>query len=208
MPLDCHEPDTHFQLVGVFKETDGLEWFTEQLFKHQGYCLWNENQYEFMQTYQSYLPTYCKQLYYPDNHDNPLWVNVQPQPDANVGIAVYSDDKCTQISKHTSLEDYLQMFYEVNGDSAQKGKQMARAWTRALKQWNQHMNIYKTCQPCRAYSLYRSDDDDDDDKASGSQDEERKRFLNEDGEGDEEQWGYDCYDDAGYTNCNQVRLHI
>ena len=28
--LDCHEPDTTFELVGVFKESDGLEDFAEQ----------------------------------------------------------------------------------------------------------------------------------------------------------------------------------
>ena len=29
--LDCHEPESeHFELVGVFKETDGLEDFAEQ----------------------------------------------------------------------------------------------------------------------------------------------------------------------------------
>jgi hypothetical protein len=38
--LDCHESHTHFQLVGIFKETEGMYDWTEQLFKHQGYCIW------------------------------------------------------------------------------------------------------------------------------------------------------------------------
>lgn len=38
--LDCHESHTHFKLVGVFKETDGMYDWTEQLFKHEGYCIW------------------------------------------------------------------------------------------------------------------------------------------------------------------------
>ena len=29
---------------------------------------------------------------------------------------------------------------------------------------------------------------------------------NEDGDGGEEQWGYNCYDYAGYTNCDQVSI--
>eukprot|EP00580_Thalassiosira_gravida_P015159 CAMPEP_0201670750 /NCGR_PEP_ID=MMETSP0494-20130426/27707_1 /ASSEMBLY_ACC=CAM_ASM_000839 /TAXON_ID=420259 /ORGANISM="Thalassiosira gravida, Strain GMp14c1" /LENGTH=144 /DNA_ID=CAMNT_0048151877 /DNA_START=14 /DNA_END=448 /DNA_ORIENTATION=+ len=37
--MDCHEPWTHFRLVGVFRETDGMYDFTEQLFKHEGYCV-------------------------------------------------------------------------------------------------------------------------------------------------------------------------
>lgn len=39
--LDCHEAGTNLELVGVYKETDGLYDWTEQLFKHQGYCLWD-----------------------------------------------------------------------------------------------------------------------------------------------------------------------
>ena len=46
---------------------------------------------------------------------------------------------------------------------------------------------------------------DDDNSHSGSQDRDRRRLDENDGEGDAEQWGFDCYDDAGYTNCNQVR---
>ena len=38
--MDCHEPRTQFKLVGVFKETEGMYDFTEQLFKHEGYCIW------------------------------------------------------------------------------------------------------------------------------------------------------------------------
>lgn len=38
--MDCHESRTHFKLVGVFKETQGMYDWTEQLFKHEGYCIW------------------------------------------------------------------------------------------------------------------------------------------------------------------------
>ena len=33
--MDCHEPNTHMQLIGVYKESDGLMEWAEQLFKHQ-----------------------------------------------------------------------------------------------------------------------------------------------------------------------------
>lgn len=85
---------------------------------------------------------------------------------------------------------------------------MVETWQSALDQWNEYMNIYKICQPCRAYSL-NVDLDGDSHSGSRSQDENenRMRFLGEDndGEGEEEKSGYNCYDDAGYTNCNQVR---
>lgn len=48
--MNCHEPHTHFKLVGVFKETNGMYDWTEQLFKHEGYCIWNdEDAYEEME---------------------------------------------------------------------------------------------------------------------------------------------------------------
>jgi hypothetical protein len=47
--MDCHEPNLHFKLVGVFKEMNGFYDWGEQLFKHEGYCVWNdEDTYEFM----------------------------------------------------------------------------------------------------------------------------------------------------------------
>ena len=56
--MDCHEPNTGMKLVGVYKEADGLLDWAEQLFKHQGYCLWGEDDYEFMQRYREFWPSY------------------------------------------------------------------------------------------------------------------------------------------------------
>lgn len=203
--MDCQEPDTHYELIGVFKETDGLEWFTEQLFKHQGYCLWGSQEYEFMQSFA--LPTECTELEYGDDDGNSLYMHIDPQPEGNVGIGVYTDEYCLEkASSSWTIEKYIELYYSNNDDddSGERGSQVARAYTRALEQWNEQMNIYKTCQPCRAYTLhkYNFEDDDEADSQSGSGDH-RLRILENDGEGDSEPWGYDCYDDAGYTNCNQ-----
>ena len=48
--MDCHESHTHFKLVGVFKESQGMYDWTEQLFKHEGYCIWqgDEDDREFI----------------------------------------------------------------------------------------------------------------------------------------------------------------
>lgn len=37
--MDCHEPNTHFKLVGVFKETDGMYDFTEQVCSFIEFCV-------------------------------------------------------------------------------------------------------------------------------------------------------------------------
>lgn len=47
-PMDCHLPETNFKLLGVFKEQNFGQWM-EQLFKHEGICVWTDEEYEFMQ---------------------------------------------------------------------------------------------------------------------------------------------------------------
>ena len=66
------------------------------------------------------------------------------------------------------------------------------------------MQSYKICQPCRAYSRTKSSDKEDEDDNSGDGNDANSNDELQDGEGEAEQWGYNCYDDAGYTNCNQV----
>merc|ERR1712194_253923 len=55
----------------------------------------------------------------------------------------------------------------------------------------------KICQPCRAYSKYENYEDEDNGDSNDSGD-----HLDEGG-GYAEQSGYNCYDDAGYRNCDQ-----
>ena len=99
--MDCHEPHSHFELVGIFKETDGLVDWAEQLFKHQGYCIWGEDEYEVMSEAREQLPSYCIQLYYPDDDGNTLYHHIQPEKEGNISLGIYSDEDCTQISYTT-----------------------------------------------------------------------------------------------------------
>jgi hypothetical protein len=185
--------------VGVFKETDGLYDFAEQLFKHQGYCLWDQTSYAKMYAYLEYIPSYCQKLYFPDDDGNTVYLDLEPLPGGDMTLGVYTDERCTKKSRKTTIQDYITMYYDLAGDY-EKGQKVANAWTKNIKRFNRHMNVYKTCQPCRAYDLSAGGDNYDRDSA-----DKRLRLLDQnDGEGDDEQWGYDCYDAAGYTNCNQV----
>ena len=92
-------------------------------------------------------------------------------------FGVYKDSSCQYESSY-SYEKYLK---KVSGSSA------ASSWSTTIDRWNSLMSVYMVCQPCRAYNKVATYDD-------------SSRFLAEDadGEGEEEQWGYNCYDDAGY----------
>ena len=103
--------------------------------------------------------------------------------------------------------DYVTAFYKYYYGDEDEGLQAASYWNASITTWNTHMTTYKTCQPCRAYNLGKFDDDqeEEEDSHDGSKDDKRRFPENNDGEGEEEQWGFNCYDDAGYTNCNQVK---
>lgn len=146
-----------------------------------------------MSTYRETLPNSCKQLHLPDHNGNYLYMNIRPIAQGDITLGVYKDEFCTTPSK-LSLQDYIEMFYNSEGD-ARKGQDIARAWTKAIKRWNKHMSIYKVCQPCRAHNFANGN--------AASVDRYFRLLDENDGEGDAEQWGYDCYDNAGYTNCNQ-----
>lgn len=200
--MDCHEPRTHFKLVGVFKETDGLYDFAEQLFKHQGYCVW-QNQWQSTDGYdnmQSYLENWisgCITLYLPDDDGNTLYLATKPGGEGNMTYGIYSDEYCIQESGTTTFADYVVMYYYNYYGRTDEGEEAASGWESRFNTWNKYLNSFKVCQPCRAYDLagYTS---------SNGNDKERKRFLEEnDGAGENEQWGYDCNDAAGYLNCNQ-----
>lgn len=193
--LDCHEPGTGFELVGVFKETDGMYDWTEQLFKHEGMCIWNDDEaYETMEKWMEKWPTSCQQLYVSDSWGNPLYMAVKPLAGGNMTLAIYKDSGCT-ISSNMDLTKYLVKLYQSKGYYDDTGYTAAQTWKEAIATWNEKMSYFKVCQPCVAYNLFS--------EQSNNKRERKGRFLgNNDGDGYERK-RYNCYDDAGYTNVNQ-----
>jgi len=196
--MDCHESNTHFKLVGVFKETDGMDDWAEQLFKHEGVCLWSdEDGYEFMEKYRQIWPNYCYQLSLAGDDGATLYLHMKPESWGNFSYGIYSDEDCSQESAYVSFSDYIYIFYNYYYGSG--GNSAAQTWNESFTKWNNYMDVYKICQPCRAYNL---DTNGFYGEYEGGFDRRRNREEN-DGQGDAEQWGYDCYDDAGYRNANQ-----
>lgn len=213
--MDCHAGRTRWQLVGVFKETDGLVDWAEQLIKHEGYCLWDGDKeeeggggshdgngdsstgdYEFMYARQEKWTQSCTKLYLQDSDGNTVYRDIQPKPGGNITDALYYDEDCAQKAT-MSWAEYIIAWYTYYYYNAEGGQTVAKSWMGGIERWNELMTEYKVCQPCRAYNKVPMD--------ANNGGDHRDRFLgdNQDGEGDEEQWGYNCYDDAGYLNCNQ-----
>ena len=191
--LDCHEPSTNFELLGVLRETKGMYDWTEQLFKHEGVCIWNDDGvYETMKTWMEKWPRECQALDVTDNRGNAIYLDIKPLPGGDMTLAIYKDSICSKVSSNMDFAAYTVKLYKSMGYSSQTGYDVAQTYKEAIDTWNERMNVFKVCQPCVAYNLY-----------SGRDGKEHGRFLGgNQGDGEERQF-YNCYDDAGYTNVNQ-----
>ena len=193
--LDCHEPGTGFELLGVLKETKGMYDWTEQLFKHEGMCIWNDDEvYETMKTWMEKWPTECQQLDVTDNRGNTIYLDVRPLPGGDMTLAIYKDSICSKVSS-MDFTAYTVKLYKSLGYKDQTGYDVAQTYKEAIDTWNEKMSYFKVCQPCVAYNLF---------SGHAQSEHERGGRLLGGGQGNgEERQMYNCYDDAGYTNVNQ-----
>jgi hypothetical protein len=176
--MDCHLADTNFKLLGFFKEPYWDEWM-EQLFKHEGVCLWDDDEYEMMQTDRETWPYGCTATEYTDESSGKtLYYDLKPEQYGEVSIGLYTDTSC--IVEYTGLYTAENVVSDLPCEED-------------LAAWNDAFDVFKICQPCKAYpfttilSMY--------DYNSSSSYGTRK--LDD---------GLNCNDDAGYTNVNQVRF--
>jgi hypothetical protein len=181
--MDCHLKDSNFKLLGFFKEPNYHEWM-EQLFKHQGVCLWTDQEYSFMQTDRYLWPCTCSSTGQKDEDGNLLYYDTKPMPEGRIGLGLYTDTRCKY--DYMGEMDIMQVLESGGGDKNKYGS--VSALTKGLEAWNSAFDAFKVCQPCKAYNLgYNSDL-----KEGGRQ-----------GGDDDAGYSFDCYDDADYVNVNQ-----
>lgn len=145
--LDCHQQDTSFQLLGFFKHADYDDWF-EQLFKHEGYCIWTEDESDFMYGNENFVPVGCNQLGARDEDYNYLHYALMPLSNGDVTLGLYTDSRCLQVyGGEMDVWDTLGAYYEGSGSGDGNNLQ------ESFETWNSAFDIYKQCQPCVAYNL-------------------------------------------------------
>jgi len=148
--MDCHELDTTtWKLLGVFKEAVyfGNDAFFEQLFKHEGVCVWNDNDlYEFMSSARkgSWSAGCIQTQTLNDDGTGYLYIDLKPTYNGNMTYALYSDYICKT--------QYDGMSVSVDTVS----KSMGLLYGSYLDMWNDALEIYKVCQPCKTYNLQYS----------------------------------------------------
>lgn len=186
--------------MGVFKEASyfGNDALFEQLFKHEGVCLWQDDDlYEFMSNARENSWTqgcvntgYTGDSFYFDedsyNDGNYLYLDLKPTWNGNMTYGLYTDSICKNEYEGMDI------------DPETVAKNMGLLYGQYLDTWNEALEVYKVCQPCKSIN-----------KAA----DYAVSYFSENGyygEGDDDSYysdpneGYfQCDDDAGYTNVNQ-----
>ena len=182
--MDCHLKHTNFKLLGFFKEPNYHEWM-EQLFKHQGVCLWTDNEYNFMQTDRYLWPCYCTSTGKVDEDGNTLYYDTKPMAEGRIGLGLYTDNRCKY--DYAGTLDMMELLESGGGDRNEYGS--VAQLKKGLEDWNSAFDAFKVCQPCKAYNLGYNKD--------------VNKGGRQGGDADEDGYSFACYDDADYLNVNQ-----
>lgn len=194
--MDCHLENTHFSLLGFFKHKSYDDWF-EQLFKHEGICVWNDQEYAFMKNAREAWPQGCIDSYTATDDGTEIYYDIKPVQGGAIEVGLYTDTRCikeyqsTGSSDPITVENILGNFFlehEGSGSGDYNYDFSNDSLEDSMERWESAFAKFRICQPCVAYDLENVDG---------------TKFYDDDGgnSGD----AFDCYDDADYTNVNQVR---
>jgi hypothetical protein len=143
--MDCHDSSTEtWELLGIYKEAVyyGGDAFFEQLFKHEAYCVWNnETTYEFMDDNRENWTAGCIDTGSTDLFGNIVYIDLKPGYNGNMQNSLYSDEVCKTEYNGSDL-DVDSIAYSLGMLSGSD-----------LSLWNSYLEPFKVCQPCKAYNL-------------------------------------------------------
>jgi len=192
---DCHLKDSNFKLLGIFKEPNYHSWM-EQLYKHEGVCVWSEDEYEMMQYNREAWPCGCTKSSQTDRRGNSIYYDMKPLPEGRMTFGLYKDASCSteytgslELGMYDPVEVVAKEFYAKYGynytNANDEGEEHGTIATLAedLQSWNDAFDIFKKCQPCKAYDLSWENDNKYHDSDDGTP--------------------FACHDDAGYNSVNQ-----
>lgn len=160
--LDCHSPDTEWELLGVYRQE--FYQYIEQISKH----LWAIDEYEYVVALAglAYMTDAdCFQVGGGDDDGSAVYAGVAPQPYGKFEMALYTDPYCLvpDTSLGMTYDDYG---YQSDIDLGSKdatdddGKNWAYDWwydtqEYKLEQLNDVYEEFKYCTSCVDYPTYQ-----------------------------------------------------
>jgi len=218
--MDCHLEDSNFSLLGIFKHKSYDDWM-EQLFKHEGMCVWTDTEYSFMSNAREAWPQGCEESYSTTSSGNPIYYDLKPTQGGGMTIGLYTDTRCVEelhsdsISVESVVGNLLMEAGSGDGSGDQNDDDASKYDTleESFAAWDSAFAKFKICQPCVAHDLTNVGYNTDDDASKGDgywtynskydDDAYYDDQYNADDGGGGDYSDFDCYDDAGYTNVNQ-----
>ena len=215
--MDCHLEDTHFSVLGFFKHKNYDDWM-EQLFKHQGMCVWSTEQYAFMKNARKAWPGGCVSTGKTADNGDYLYYNIRPAQNGRIAVGLYTDLYCLEEypADTDTIEDIVgNIFQDADGSGSGDNYNYdfsGDTFEESMARWDAYFGIWNTCHPCVSYDLENTDGSKYMGNGYGCYDDDYNNYnynnngrqLGGEGCGDGEK--FECYDDAGYTNVNQVRI--
>lgn len=207
--MDCHSKTTHFSLLGIFKHKSYDDWM-EQLFKHEGYCVWTSSEYSFMDGARDAWPQGCTATYTITNDGDTIYYDLKPTSGSGMTIGLYTDTRCVEEYRRSGSSDPItvenivgNVFAGGSGDGGYYDGENIDTFSKGLAAWESGFDKWRVCQPCVAYDItnvgYGTDDDAS--KGEGYWNYNSRYYDDDMSNGDYND--FDCSDVAGYTNVNQ-----
>ena len=142
--MDCHDPfSKNFKLIGVYKDHK-IDAFLENMIDYSGDCVWNDDEYKFMQAMNSNSDNNNNIDDWPPKKCTAFsngYYDATPTSGGNLEMTLFSDASCTQL-------------YEGNDKSEEDMESLVGRSSGDLASWNAAMDAFKICQPCVSYDTH------------------------------------------------------
>lgn len=138
--MDCHEPNSHFKLLGIFKEPEYAT-MLQQIVNYQGSCVWTSDEYASASAVINVWPEGCTQA------NNGLYYDAKPLSGGSMTIGLYNDAYCTE--EYTGSITVA----ETVGQAANDDDNAMQLTFKSNEAWNDAFDAFTICQPCKVSNL-------------------------------------------------------
>ena len=171
----------------------------EQLFKHEGDCVWTDDEYKFMQKSREAWPNGCTATNFTDSSGNTIYFDTKPAAFGSMDLGIYTDELC--------IREYSDS--EWTADSILKSQVCGGFWTFGNDD-DRDGDGEDACQDYYdGYNDYNNNNGGDYDEQHCA--DQRSRFVQKYAALEtvcDMCGGQACYDFKNYTNSNKYNYYL